>query len=705
MLCSKLLENRQFWAQNVVDLVVVSQVKERSNPISVARVDDSTPQQTESAPETEALGINVIRALAMDAPMKANSGHQGTAMALAPLAHALFTRVLRYDAADPHWPDRDRFVLSNGHASILLYSMLYLTGQGLELEDLRDFRQWDSKTPGHPEAGHAAGVEVTTGPLGQGFANSVGMAITERFLRHRFGPELCNHHTFVFAGDGDLSEGISHEAASLAGHLGLGRLICVYDDNHITIDGPTELSLTDDVTGRFRAYGWEVVELGEVANDVDTLTAALEAAKGNETKPTLLVLRSHIGYPSPSLTDHHSAHGNPFDADEIAATKTVMGLPPDKQFWVPSEVLDLYRAAGGRGSSEREAWRRRLDESPEADDWAKAWATTRPDVVDAALATADGFEPGSKLATRQASQKVLDAITEVLPTIIGGSADLTGSTGTTVDSEAQSVATGGGRQVYFGVREHAMGGALVGAAHHGGVLPLGGTFLVFSDYMRPAVRLAAMSDARCVFVWTHDSVGVGEDGPTHQPIEQVMSLRAIPKLTVIRPADAKETAGAWAVAVNNEGPTALILSRQGLPVLESTDATRVAEGAYAVVDVNDPDVILVGTGSEVSVCVDAAAKLSADGVAARVVSMPSWELFAKRSEADRRTVLDPSIPTVSVEAGVTLGWERYASVSVGIDRFGASAPGDEVLRHLGITVDNVVASAEAALATSAHRPT
>ncbi len=660
----------------------------------MARVENS------SSNDLENLGINVIRALALDGPMKANSGHQGTAMALAPLAHALFTRVLRYDADDPSWPDRDRFVLSGGHASILLYSMLYLTGQGLEMEDLKEFRQWDSKTPGHPETGHTTGVEVTTGPLGQGFANAVGMAITERFLRNRFGPELCDHHTFVFAGDGDFSEGISHEAASLAGHLGLGRLICVYDDNHITIDGPTELALTDDAAGRFRAYGWDVVELGDVANDVDALTAALEAAKADDSKPTLLVLRSHIGYPSPSLTDHHSAHGNPFDEAEIAATKTVMGLPPDEQFWVPPEVLDMYRAAGSRGGAERSAWQQRLDQSPHAQTWHDAWSESKPEAVAAALATAADFEPGSKVATRKASQKVLTALAELMPTVIGGSADLTGNTGTEVGSVVQSAAEGGGRQIYFGVREHAMGAALVGAAHHGGVLPLGGTFLVFSDYMRPAVRLAAMSEARCIFVWTHDSVGVGEDGPTHQPVEHVMSLRAIPNLTVIRPADARETAGAWAVAVDNAGPTALILSRQDLPVLASSDASRVAEGAYAVVEVDSPDVILVATGSEVSVCVDAAAKMATDGVAARVVSMPSWELFGRRSQADRRSILDPGVPTVSVEAGVTLGWERFADVTVGINRFGASAPGSVVLRQLGITDDNVVEAAHAARAES-----
>ncbi len=659
----------------------------------------STPTAPEAATsDVEALGINVIRALALDGPMRAKSGHQGTAMALAPLAHALFTRVLRYDAADPSWPDRDRFILSAGHASILIYSMLYLTGQGLELDDLEDFRQWGSKTPGHPEAGHTAGVEVTTGPLGQGLANSVGMAVSERFLRHRFGEDLCNHHTFVFAGDGDLSEGVSHEAASLAGHLGLGRLICVYDDNHITIDGPTELALSDDAAARFRAYGWDVVELGEVANDVETLTSSLLAAKQDESRPTLLVLRSHIGYPSPSLTDHHSAHGNPFDAEEIAATKQVMGLPPDEQFHVPDEVLAFYRRAGARGGSEHQAWRQRLEASAHRSDWDEAWEVGHPRAVEAALAAADGFEAGTKQATRKASQKVLTAVTGAMPTVIGGSADLTGNTGTEVDGEVQSAANGIGRQIYFGVREHGMGAALVGAAHHGGVLPLGGTFLVFADYMRPAVRLAAMSRARCVFVWTHDSVGVGEDGPTHQPVEQIMSLRAIPQLTVIRPADATETAGAWAVAVANDGPTALILSRQDLPVLERTSAAAVAQGAYIVADVDSPDVVLVGTGSEVAVCVDAATALASEGIAARVVSMPSWELFAQRSEADRASVLDPGLPTVSVEAGVTLGWERYANATVGVDRYGASAPGSEVLRQLGITEDNVMESAKSLLA-------
>ncbi|MDH3295439.1 MAG: transketolase [Acidimicrobiia bacterium] len=645
------------------------------------------------SPELEDLGINVIRALALDGPMRAKSGHQGTAMAMAPLAHALYTRVLRYDASDPEWPDRDRFVLSIGHASILLYSMLHLTGHGLELDDLKQFRQWESRTPGHPEAGHTAGVEVTTGPLGQGLANATGMAIAERFLRSRFGSDLCDHHVYVMAGDGDLSEGVSHETASLAGHLGLGRLIAVYDDNHVTIDGDTELALSDDAPGRFRAYGWDVVDLGEAANDVDELTAALEQAKTDEDRPTLIVVRSRIGYPSPNLTGHHSAHGNPFDADEIAATKKVMGLPEDQEFHVPDEVLAMYRAAGARGSAARYAWQQRLEASDLKDEWTSAMAGAAGGSGIAALAAASQFEPGAMVATRKASQTVLTAIAEAVPTIIGGGADLTGNTGTQIGEEAQSASNGAGRQVYFGVREHGMAAALVGAARHGGVLPIGGTFLVFSDYMRPAVRLAAMSDARCVFVWTHDSVGVGEDGPTHQPIEHIMSLRAIPRLQVIRPADAVETAGAWAMALDHDGPTALILSRQDLPVLDGTDPSKVAAGAYVVVDADDPVLVLVGTGSEVWVCVEAATKLAAEGLATRVVSMPCWSAFEALPAEDRLAVFPDGTPTVSVEAGITLGWSRYADASVGIDRFGASAPGSVALRELGITVDHVVETA------------
>ncbi len=640
--------------------------------------------------ELQQLGINVIRGLAMDGPRAADSGHQGTAMALAPLAHVLFTRIMNYDASDPTWPDRDRFILSAGHASILQYSMLHLTGHGLELSDLEQFRQWGSATPGHPEAGHTAGVEVTTGPLGQGFANAVGMAVAERFLRNRFGADLCDHRIYTIAGDGDLAEGVSHEAASLAGHLGLGRLVVVYDDNHITIDGSTDLALSDDAPGRFRAYGWTVVELGEVADDVDALTAALEGAKADDSRPTLLVLRSHIGHPSPNLTDHHSAHGLAFEADEIAATKTVMGLPADQSFWVPDEVLDMYRTAGRRGADARAAWQARLAASDVGDDWAAAHADPSVDLSSVAA----GFDRGDKLATRKASQACVTALADSLPNLIGGSADLTGNTGTKIATEAQSADEGGGRQLYFGVREHAMGSVLVGAARHGGVVPIGGTFLVFADYMRPPVRLAAMSHARCVFVWTHDSVGVGEDGPTHQPIEQIAGLRAVPGLNVIRPADAVETAGAWELALSSNGPSAMILSRQNLPILAGTDAAKVGQGGYAVVEQDDPDLILIGTGSEVSVLVDAAASLAADGVAVRVVSLPCWESFEAQPAELRNSIIDPAKPRISLEAGVTMGWHRYADICLGIDRFGASAPGDLVLDRLGMNPDAVCGAAQ-----------
>ncbi len=641
--------------------------------------------------ELQTKGINVIRALGLDGPRAADSGHQGTAMALAPLAHVLFTRILTYDAADPAWPDRDRFILSAGHASILHYSMLYLTGQGLELDDLRQFRQWESRTPGHPEAGHTPGIEVTTGPLGQGLANGVGMAATERYLRSSFGEELCDHYTYVIAGDGCLSEGVSHEAGSLAGHLGLGRLIVVYDDNHVTIDGPTELSLSDDAATRFESYGWHVDRIGEVANDLDALTGALERAKAVTDRPSLVVLRSHIGYPSPTLTDDPSTHGLAFDEDDIAAAKTVMGLPADETFWVPDDVLELYREAGRRGRQAREDWEARLAASAKRSLWHTGWERSPTFDVDA---VARSFEPGQKLATRKASQACVTAIADANENVIGGSADLTGNTGTKIDDLIQGPASGAGRQIYFGVREHAMGAFLVGAAKHGGVVPFGGTFLVFADYMRPAVRLAAMSEAKCVFVWTHDSVGVGEDGPTHQPVEQLMSLRAIPGLRVIRPGDAVETAGAWKLAMDGDGPTALILSRQDLPVLDSTDAASVAMGAYPVVDAPDPDLILIGTGSELAVCVEAGARLSAAGIATRVVSMPCWEAFEARPAEERHAVIDPSVPRISLEAGVTLGWERYADTCLGVDRFGASAPGSVVLDELGMNVDNVLLAAE-----------
>ena len=646
----------------------------------------------------EQQAIDVVRSLAMDAPHAARSGHQGTAMALAPLAHVLWTRVLSYDAAAPAWPDRDRFILSAGHASILLYSMLHLTGHGLTLDDLRDFRQWGSATPGHPEVGHTAGVEVTTGPLGQGIANGVGMAIAERNLRARFGADVCDHHTFVICGDGDLAEGISHEAASLAGHLGLGRLVVAYDDNHVTIDGPTELALSDDAPARFRAYGWHVVDLGEAADDLDAIEVGLREAMATVDRPSLVVLRSHIGHPSPDV-DSSAVHGYSLTDEGIRETKERMGLP-DEPFHVPDEVLDLYRAAGRRGTEARSEWEQRL---ATADIDRAAW--------DAALSGGGiagweeclpSWEVGAAVATRKAGNACLQSLLDVVPGLIGGGADLTGNTGTTISNEGvQGPECPEGRQIFFGVREHAMGAICNGLALHGGMLPVNGTFLVFSDYMRGAVRLAALSGARNVFVWSHDSVGVGEDGPTHQPVEHAAALRAIPELRVIRPADANETAGAWRTIVDGDGPAALLLTRQDVPVLSGThDHAAVARGGYILADPEGPpEIILIGTGSEVSVALDAAATLTAAGRSVRVVSMPCMEDFAAQDDAYRAAVLPSNVPTVSIEAGVTFGWDRWADRCLGIDRFGASAPGDRVMAELGITPEALVAAADDLLST------
>ena len=652
-------------------------------------------------PALEQRAIDVIRGLAMDAPHAARSGHQGTAMALAPLAHVLWSRVMTYDPAAPDWPDRDRFVLSAGHASILLYSMAYLCGYGLTLEDLKAFRQWGSRTPGHPEAETAIGVEVTTGPLGQGFANAVGMAVAERWLRTRYGPELCDHHTFVVCSDGDLAEGVSHEAASLAGHLGLGRLVYVYDDNRVSIDGGTELWLSDDPAGRFSAYGWYVETLGEMAEDLDALEAALRRAMAADA-PSLLVLRSHIAHPSPDLTDAPAAHGYALGDAEIAATKTVMGLPPEEPFWVPDDVLSYYRAVACRGRGARRSWEDRWADAVDArPDLPRQWAARPPAGWDAGVGP---WEVGSSVATRAASGSCLNAAAGAMDHLLAGGADLTGNTGTKLASEnALSRHNAGGRQVFYGVREHAMGAAMVGVARHGGLLPVGGTFLVFSDYMRPAVRLAALSGARAVFCWSHDSLGVGEDGPTHQPVEHVAALRAIPELTVIRPADAPETLGAWRIALDLDGPTALILTRQATPVLAGTDPQGVRRGAYVLSEPAGAQLTLVGSGSEVALCVGAAERLRAEGIAAAVVSMPCWELFAAQTADYRNAAIPPARPSLAVEAGVTQGWERWVDRALGVDRFGASAPGDVVLAELGMTQDRVVAAARELLDT-AGRP-
>ena len=622
--------------------------------------------------DLEQLGINTIRGLSMDAPHAAASGHQGTAMALAPLAHVLFTRVLRYSAKHPDWFNRDRFILSAGHASILQYAMLHLTGYGLTLEDLKEFRQLGSLTPGHPEVGHTPGVEVTTGPLGQGFANAVGMAISERWLREKFGAEHISHNIFVICGDGDLSEGVSHEAASLAGSQQLGNLICIYDDNHITIDGPTELSLADDAAKRFEAYGWNVIDLGESGEDLDVIENALLEGKSNTTSPTIIILRTHIGHPSPTLTDSPSAHGYAFKDKEIIEAKELMGLPPEESFFVPVEVLDMYRAAGERFQHEAEGYTWR------AEDHVGTWNLS---------SIQDRYEKsvGENVATRVASGVCLEEIAKDFSVIAGG-ADLTGNTGTALKNcEQLSPSTPSGKQLYYGVREHAMGAVMNGIALHGCVVPVGGTFLVFSDYMRPAIRLAALSKAKVIYAFTHDSVGVGEDGPTHQPIEQIMSLRSIPDLLVIRPADAKETVAAWITALNHDGPTALILSRQNLPVLAETNVEQAQKGAYFLKEDSEANTTLIATGSEVSLCMEYASNETVN-----VLSIPSWELaeqFVPAIQMWGEYSVDKKV--ISVEAGVTLGWSRYADTSIGIDRFGASAPGNQVMDALGVNTVNI----------------
>ncbi len=648
--------------------------------------------------ELDARTIAAIKGLAMDGPHAARSGHQGTAMSLAAVAHVLWSRIMNFDSADPSWFDRDRFILSPGHASILQYALLHLYGFGLDLDDLRDFRQWDSLTPGHPEVGVTAGVEVTTGPLGQGFANATGMAIAEANLRARLGADVCDHFVFGLCSDGDLEEGVSHEAASLAGHLGLGRIVFIYDDNGISIDGPTSLSFSDDTATRFRGYGWDVHEAGAIGEDLDALESVVRAGMAVEDKPTLIVIQTEIGHPATESAGTHHAHGYAMFDDEIAATKAVLGLPPDQTFHIPDDVLAHCRAAGERGADQRAAWQRRV-ESFEGDRDALDIVLGRrqPEGVREALPT---YEVGASVATRKASGAALQALAGVVPTIIGGGADLTGNTGTTISGLGTfGVEDRSGRQLFFGIREHGMGAAMVGMAAHGGVFPVGGTFLVFSDYMRGAVRLSALSHMPMVFAWSHDSVGVGEDGPTHQPVEHVAALRAMPGLDVWRPADANEVNAAWLLALDHEGPTALILSRQNLPVLDGTAGNPgVARGAYTLSEpAGAPSVVLLGTGSEVQHCLAAAASLASGGIAARVVSMPCADVFDRQDEQYRSSVLPAGVPVVSIEAGATLGWAKYADRTLGIDRFGASAPGDTVMEKLGMTAEAVESAARSLL--------
>ena len=627
--------------------------------------------------------VAIARGIAMDAPLKAKSGHQGTAMALAPLAHVLYSRIMRHAPQDPLWRNRDRFILSAGHASILQYAMLFLNGYGLELSDLQSFRQFDSLTPGHPEAGHTAGVEVTTGPLGQGFANAVGMAIAESNLRARFGSDLMDHHTFVIAGDGCLMEGVSHEAASLAGHLGLDRLICVYDDNKITIDGSTALTCSDDVVARFISYGWNVVQLGEIGEDMDALELALNKAKQHRGSPTLCVLQTHIGFPSPDFTDSHEAHGNPFLVEHVERTKAVLNIP-NEPFWAPTKTVAASRDFAKNRSAHLVAAYKSIETNSEFE---KCWSPQKSTQWTSNMPT---FEPESSLATRQAMPLAISASLTDLPGLMLGSADLTGNTGVKIGAlSAHSAQNSQGQQIYFGIREHAMAAAMVGMALHGGILPVGGTFFVFADYMRPSLRLAALSRAKAIFVFSHDSVGVGEDGPTHQPVEHLASLRIIPGLHVVRPADSNETTQAWRDAVDHDGPTALILSRQSLPI--TTDGSAIATGAGVVRSSSSAaKIVLVGTGSEVSLCVQAAIQLEQSGIASHVVSMPSWDRFEAMSKDFKSTIFPRGIPVLSVEAGSTFGWAKYADQSIGIDRFGASAPGNVVMQKLGLNVQHVV---------------
>jgi transketolase len=653
--------------------------------------------------ELDELCVNTIRTLSIDAVQKANSGHPGAPMGAGLMAYVLWDRILKHNPVDPAWPDRDRFVLSAGHASALLYSLLYLTGYGISLDDIEHFRQWGYPTAGHPERAAVAGIETTTGPLGQGFATAVGMALAERFLAATFnrpGGAIVDHRTYVLASDGDMEEGISHEAASLAGHQKLGNLICLYDSNLVQLDGPTSLTFSEDVGKRFEAYGWHVQHIDGM--DAEQVEAALRAAQADD-HPSLIVARTHIGFGSPNKHDSSKAHGSPLGVEEVALTKRAYGWPEDKTFYVPDEALAHTRKALDRGALRQREWQSRFDayakaHPAEARQFADAMAGRLPDGWEASLPS---YTPDDKpIASRVASGNVLNAIAGALPLLIGGSADLSESNNT--DLKGKGIASPGepaGRNIYFGVREHVMGAALNGMAAHGGVIPFGGTFLVFSDYNRPAIRIAALSDLRSIFVFTHDSVGLGEDGPTHQPIEQIAALRAMPRLHVIRPADANETAVAWKSAIEYHGPTVLALSRQGLPNLPGTadgGARGLLRGAYVVgeADGGRPDAILIATGSEVGLAVEAQQLLRGRGVRARVVSMPCWELFEQQDRVYRDEVLPPAVRArVSVEAGVTLGWHRWVGddgEAIGIDgRFGASAPGPIVMEKLGFTAENV----------------
>ena len=656
--------------------------------------------------DLDQLTISTIRTLCMDAVQKANSGHPGAPMGLAPAAYVLFKRFLKHNPKNPAWIDRDRFVLSGGHASSLLYSLLYLFGYGLELDDLKNFRQWGSRTPGHPEYGHAPGVETTTGPLGQGIANAVGMAIAERHLAAIFNKEkkqLINHHTYVMCGDGDLMEGVALETISLAGHLGLGKLICLYDDNSITIEGKTDISFTEDVKAKFESQNWHVVTVHD-GNDLEEIQKAIQAGKDAVARPTLVQIKTHIAYGSPNKQDSSDAHGAPLGVEEIRLTKKFYGVPDDKDFFVPEKVLENCGKALTFGEGFEQSWQSIFT----------AYKTEFPELAARFVDAISGFltegwdakipqfnpEDGP-VTTRAASGQVLNAIADNLPALMGGSADLAPSNKTYINSASDFQKDAyDGRNIRFGVREHAMGAIMSGMYLHSGIRPYGGTFLVFADYMRPAIRMATLMKLPLIYVFTHDSVAVGEDGPTHQPVEHLASLRAIPGLNVVRPADANETALAWKQALKTvDSPTALILSRQKLPTLDVSHRDgEFTYGAYTVKKVMDPDMILIGTGSEVHICVEAAQLLKKDHkIKASVVSMPSWELFEKAPAPYRERILPTSITKrMAVEAGISMGWEKYTGPEgkiIGIDKFGASAPGGTVLKEYGFSPENIVKNA------------
>jgi len=675
--------------------------------------------------ELDQLSINTLRALAIDGIQNANSGHPGLPLGAAPMAYVLWTRLLKHNPANPQWRDRDRFILSGGHGSMLLYALLHLTGYPLTLDDLKQFRQWDSLTPGHPERGLTAGVEVTTGPLGQGFANGVGMAIAEAYLAARYNRpahEIVNHFTYALVTDGDLMEGVASEAASLAGHLKLGKLIYLYDDNKISLAGTTNLTFTEDIGERFEAYDWHVQRVAD-GNDLPALQAALENAQAETTRPSLIIVRTHIGFGSPHKQDTFEAHGSPLGVEEVKATKKNLGFPEEPAFFIPGAALENFRAALEQGQLAENEWNVKFSAYaaayPElAREFELIMRGAIPDKWDADIPT---FKPDAKgISTRVAGGQVLDAIAKNIPNLIGGSADLDPSTMTALKGmgdfqaaalehgDTQGSVGGGwsfaGRNIHFGVREHAMGSAANGIAAHGGLIPFTATFFIFSDYMRPAIRLAALMGLHVIFVFTHDSIALGEDGPTHQPIEQLAALRALPHLSLIRPCDANETAEAWRVAIQQtHQPTALVLTRQNLPTLDRTHfapASELRRGAYILADApnGQPDLILIASGSEVSLLVQAREKLAAENIHARVVSMPSWDLFEAQPQAYRDSVLPPSVHArLAVEAGVPQGWHKYVGAQgaiLGIERYGASAPYQVLFEKFGFTVEHVAARAK-----------